>query len=251
MQLLAFDTSTDRMSIAVTRTLEGRRMVWEHAGAGGAQASVALIPSILRLMGQAGIGFADLDAIVFGCGPGAFTGLRTACAVAQGLGYGALGGPGGREIPVLPVDTLLVLAEEARQQLGGGAGTRVLALLDARMNELYSAPFQFDGACWQRLAPDRLCGAQQLEVPLGWQGQEPVLAGNVFDGVGAQLPLSASWRRIGVLPTATALLRLAPGLLAAGQAVAPALAWPTYIRDKVAQTSAERAAAKAALPVLP
>jgi len=251
MQLLAFDTSTDRMSIAVARAVDGQRVLWEHSGVGGAQASVTLIPAILQLMGRAGLEIADLDAIVFGCGPGAFTGLRTACAVAQGLGYGAQGGPGAREIPVLPVDTLLVLAEEAREQLGGGAGTRVLALLDARMDELYCAPFQFDGANWQRIAPDRLCSAQQLQLPTQWQGLEPVLAGNVFAGVGAQLPLPAAWQRLSVLPTAAALLRLAPGLLAAGQAVAPALALPTYIRDKVAQTSAERAAAKAALPVAP
>ena len=88
MHLLAFDTSTERMSIAVARTQGGQTRLWEATGAGGAQASVALLPTILDLMAQAGLGFAELDAICFGCGPGAFTGLRTACSVAQGLGFG-------------------------------------------------------------------------------------------------------------------------------------------------------------------
>jgi tRNA threonylcarbamoyl adenosine modification protein YeaZ len=79
---------------------------------------------------------ADLQAIVFGSGPGSFTGLRTACAVAQGLAFGA-------DVPVLPFDTLLAVAEEARwAQVQAGAiapdtALTVLALLDARMDEMY------------------------------------------------------------------------------------------------------------------
>ena len=77
MNLLAFDTRTDTLSIAVQRG----DAVWQHTGAGGAQASAALIPAIQRLLAEAGLGFDTLDAIVFGRGPGSFTGLRTACAV--------------------------------------------------------------------------------------------------------------------------------------------------------------------------
>ncbi len=246
MQLLAFDTSTERMSIAVSRTVDGQTRTWEHTGPGGAQASVALLPAILNLMAQAGLGFSALDAICFGCGPGAFTGLRTACSVAQGLGFGAQGGPGGKEIPVLPVDTLMLLAEEARYQTGAGAGTRVLCMLDARMNEIYSAPFFHDGARWQRLQDFRLCSAAALSLPAAWDGTAPLLAGNVFATFAGQWPLPAGLQQVEVLPTACALLRLAPSLLADGMAVEPALAMPVYVRDKVAQTTAERAAIKAA-----
>src|SRR6218665_3731203 len=111
MNLLAFDTSTDTLSIAVQHGAD----VWQHTGPGGARASVSLIAQVLRLMAQAGLSFDRLDALVFGRGPGSFTGLRTACAVAQGLAYGARGGLG---LPVLPVDTLLAVAEEARQRYG-------------------------------------------------------------------------------------------------------------------------------------
>src|SRR6218665_1546058 len=129
MNLLAFDTSTDTLSIAVQQGAD----VWQPPGPGGARASVLLIPQVLRLMAQAGLSFDRLDALVFGRGPGSFTGLRTACDVAQGLAYGARGGLG---LPVLPVDTLLAVAEEARQRYGC---TRVVAVLDARMDEVYHA----------------------------------------------------------------------------------------------------------------
>ena len=246
MQLLAFDTSTERMSIAVSRTVDGQTRTWDYSGPGGAQASVALLPEILKLMAQAGLDFAALDAICFGCGPGAFTGLRTACAVAQGLGFGAQGGPAGKEIPVLPVDTLMLLAEEARHQTGAGAGTRVLSMLDARMNEIYSAAYTYDGMRWLRLQDFRLSTAAQLSLPPAWCGTAPLLAGNVFGNFAGQWTLPAGLQQLEVLPTACALLRLAPPLLADGKAVEPALAMPVYIRDKVAQTTSERAAIKAA-----
>ena len=96
MNLLAFDTSTDTVSIAV----QAGDAVWQHTGPGGSQASATLIPAIRSLLAQAGMSFSTLDAIVFGRGPGSFTGLRTACAVAQGLAFGARGGAG---VPVLSV----------------------------------------------------------------------------------------------------------------------------------------------------
>ncbi|MBC7471527.1 MAG: tRNA (adenosine(37)-N6)-threonylcarbamoyltransferase complex dimerization subunit type 1 TsaB, partial [Ramlibacter sp.] len=77
MKLLAFDTSTETMSIAVA---DGARL-WRHSGTGGAQASSTLIPAIQALLAEAGLGLRQLDAIAFGHGPGSFTGLRTACSV--------------------------------------------------------------------------------------------------------------------------------------------------------------------------
>lgn len=251
MRLLAFDTSTDAMSIAVGRTVDGAARVWQHSAAGGTQVSVSLLPSIIDLMAQAGLAFADLDAIAFGCGPGAFTGLRSACSVAQGLAFGARAQRHHhRAVAVLPVDTLLALAEEARHRtMAGGTQVRVLAMLDARMDEVYAAGYAFDGARWEQRAACTVDRPERLLPPPGWGEPDWMLAGNVFDAYGERLPFARGLPRVPALPTACAMLRLAPALLAAGHGVSPEHALPTYIRDKVAQTSSERAAAKAALPI--
>lgn len=234
MKLLAFDTSTELISIAVTRPVGGVAQVWQHTGAGGAQASSGLIPAIEQLMAQAELRFDELDAIAFGQGPGSFTGLRTACSVAQGLGFGA-----GR--PVLPVDTLLSVAEEARQQYGADLKhCRVLALLDARMDEMYAAHYEFDSDAWTQREDYRLIRPEDLAL----QGST-VLAGNVFGAYGERLAVPPPVPRWQAVPTASAMLRLAPALLAAGHAVDAAHALPRYIRDKVAKTTLERAAEKA------
>ena len=235
MNLLAFDTSTDTVSIAV----QAGDAVWQHTGPGGSQASATLIPAIRSLLAQAGMSFSTLDAIVFGRGPGSFTGLRTACAVAQGLAFGARGGAG---VPVLPVDTLLAVAEEARHQHGC---TQVVAVLDARMDEVYVAHCEWlpaqggTAGHWRTDGDFGLCAPEAVQVPTGW-----TLAGNAQAAYAERLAPSAL--HASALPTATALLRLAPALLAAGGAVPASEALPRYIRDKVAQTTAERAALRAA-----
>lgn len=242
MNLLAFDTSTDTLSIAVGRG----DALWQHDGPGGAQASADLVPAIGRLLAQAGLDFGALDAIVFGRGPGSFTGLRTACAVAQGL---ALGAGGGRGVPVLPVDTLAAVAETARIQHGC---TQVLAVLDARMDEVYWARYQWLDGAWQGDGDFGLCAPEALPVGTGW-----TVAGNAQGAYGERLAPQAA--HVHALPTATALLRLAPALLAAGGGVPPDQALPRYVRDKVAKTTAERAAERAApaaplppaIPVVP
>ena len=106
-RLLAFDTSTDRLSVAVQHGDQR----FTHDGEGGAQSSATLIPMVRALLARADLPLKSLDAIVFGRGPGSFTGLRTACAVAQGFAYGA-------GVPVLPVDTLLAVAQDARSRHG-------------------------------------------------------------------------------------------------------------------------------------
>jgi tRNA threonylcarbamoyladenosine biosynthesis protein TsaB len=226
MPLLAFDTSTDTLSIAVG---DGAQ-VWLHSGAGGAQASTTLIPAILALLAQAGLRLDQLDAIAFGSGPGSFTGLRTACSVAQGLAFGA-----GK--PVLPIDTLMAVAEEARMQHGV---QQVQALLDARMDEIYTGFYAYAQGRWQQRADFQLLRPEAVLQEEGW-----ALAGNALAVYADRIP-PFSGPRYAVLPTAAAMLRLAPALLAAGQAVPADQALPRYIRDKVAQTTDERMAAKAA-----
>lgn len=232
MKLLAMDTSTECLSLA----LQCQGQMLTHTAAGGALTSTELIPQLQRLMMQASLCWADLDALVFGAGPGSFTGLRSACAVAQGLGFGA-------DLPVLPVDTLLAVAEEARWQQGADERFHVTALLDARMDEMYAACYAYESGTWLKTKGYSLISPDKLDDFTG--PAEVLLAGNVFGVYGPRLPARLS-RRIAAMPTAQAMLRLAPALLAGGSAVAAAQALPTYVRDKVAQTTHERAAIKAA-----
>ena len=222
VNLLAFDTSTEALSVAVA----GAGVFLAQAGEGGAKASATLIPTVLALLEEAGLALGELDAIVFGSGPGSFTGLRTACSVAQGLALGA-------GVPVLPVETLMAVAEDARDRTGA---QDVLALLDARMDEVYLARYTHDGRRWHRDASVRLAAPEAV----GAGGL--VLAGNVFRGYGDRITGHAA--RVEAMPTAAALLRLAPALLADGEGRPADQALPLYVRDKVAQTTAERAAAR-------
>jgi tRNA threonylcarbamoyladenosine biosynthesis protein TsaB len=245
-RLLAIETSTDALSVAVG----GAAALATFQGPGAAQASATLLPAAQDLLAQAGWTLAGLDAIVFARGPGAFTGLRTACAVAQGLAYGARSDAHPDGLPVLPVDTLLALAEEARWhrvQAGEAVPSVIVALLDARMDEMYAAAYRCtgEGLVGEPLSAPCLCAPADLA---GWLGQvlpagvgaaDCLLAGNVF-GVYADALATVPGSRVTVVPTAAALLRLAPGLLAAGAAVAARDALPLYVRDKVARTTAER-----------
>ena len=241
LRFLAIDSSTDTLSVALGSGAPGE-MPQEFSGPGAAQASATLLPAVQSLLAQAGWSLVSLDAIVFGRGPGSFTGLRTACSVAQGLAYGA----GGR--PVLPVDTLLALAESARlQRVADGlpVPSVIAALLDARMDEMYVALYACGpaGLRTEPLQAPRLCAPQDLgnwlraSVPDG--GRDGLLAGNVFEVYRDRLDLPAAPRQP-ALPTAQALLSLAPALLAAGLAVDARDALPLYVRDKVARTTLER-----------
>jgi tRNA threonylcarbamoyladenosine biosynthesis protein TsaB len=243
MNLLAFDTSTDTLSIAVQRGESESAQTWHHTGPGGAQASTALIPAIQQLMADAGLRFDQLDAIAFGRGPGSFTGLRTACSVAQGLAFGA-------GVPVLPVDTLMAVAEEARfkavesGELDAKSRFNVLALLDARMDEVYAANYEFDSELFNIDGDYKLIRPEGLVVEV-CLSNDGVVAGNTLAVYGERLAIGAAVH-IHALPTASAMLRLAPALMAAGQAVSADQALPIYIRDKVARTTQERMADKAA-----
>jgi tRNA threonylcarbamoyladenosine biosynthesis protein TsaB len=208
------------MFIAVT---DGQQ-TWQHTSEGGAKTSAALIPAIMAQLKKANLTLQQLDAIVFGRGPGSFTGLRTACSVAQGLAFGAGG------IQVLPVDTLLAVAEEARFNCKNADAMQIQAVLDARMGEIYAASYAYKAGVWNAISDIQLCKPADLQFETGFQ-----LAGNCLEGV----------NRINALPTATAMLRLAPAMLAAGMGVTADQALPLYVRDKVAQTTAERADLKA------
>lgn len=250
--MLAIDTSTNTLSLAVGTWPAGPApagapaQVWQHTGAGAAQSSGTLIPAALALLEQAGLSVRALDAIAFGAGPGSFTGLRTACSVAQGLALGA-------QLPVLPVSTLLCVAEDWRLRQPGciPEGQTIWSLLDARMDEVYLAawqwqPLRHSGSLlshWQPLDQPWLVKPEQITSVPGFAPDTPC-AGNVQDIYGTRLPMAVHQAR----PCATAMLHLAPALLQAGAAIDPALALPHYVRNKVAQTTTEREATRQTQP---
>jgi tRNA threonylcarbamoyladenosine biosynthesis protein TsaB len=228
--LLAFDTATERLCIALVAGDD----VLRHDGDGGAKASAALIPAALALLGRAGLQLSALDAVAFGRGPGAFTGLRTACAVAQGLAYG-LG------VPVLPLDSLQLVADDARAQ---GAGDELWVAMDARMDEAYAAQYRHDGRRWHTLTAPALYTLGALAA--AWRAAPPrAIAGNACAAFGARLDAGTARRIDAERSRADALAALARATWADGPRLDPADALPLYLRDKVALTTAEREAAKA------
>ncbi|MFZ9336892.1 MAG: tRNA (adenosine(37)-N6)-threonylcarbamoyltransferase complex dimerization subunit type 1 TsaB [Limnohabitans sp.] len=233
MNLLALDCSTDRLSLAVQH--EDR--VFTHHGLAGAQASATVIDAVLALLVQAKLPMASLQAIAFGRGPGAFTGLRTACSVAQGLALGA-------GLPLLPIDTLLCLA-----QATATTHTRVIAMLDARMGQVYAGAYERQADGWATLTAPMLCEPQDWVSPVAWQGLPRVLAGNALAVHESRLqPLvqACGTDPVTVWPEASAMLTLARLSWQRGQAVPAQDAMPVYVRDDVARTTAERLADKAA-----
>jgi tRNA threonylcarbamoyladenosine biosynthesis protein TsaB len=235
--VLAFDTSTEHLALA----LQGRDgTAFTRLAAGGAAASAGLLPQVHGLLAQARLTLADLDAVAFGCGPGAFTGLRTACAVAQGLGLGLAR-------PLLPVDSLLIVAEDARAQAAPGAAAfDVGVAMDARMDEVYAGRYRWQDGHWQVLQAPALFSLPALAE--AWAGApRQALAGSALAAFGPRLGLPAGGPRIeSERDRAGALLRLAVQAARAGQGVDAAAALPLYLRDKVALTSAEREVARAA-----
>ncbi len=258
--LLAFDTSTELLAVGLGA---GPTDEFLHLAPGGAAASAALLPAVHTLLAQAGCVMADVQAIAFGNGPGAFTGLRTACAVAQGLGWG-LG------VPLLPICSLLLVAEDCRWQLqeAGQASDQqkshqdraldVAVVMDARMGEVYAAVYRWHAATtgqparWQpRMAP-ALLGLPALAQ--AWAGLAAeveagvpmAMAGSALLAFGERLPAwpgpATAWPR--EHNRAAALLRLGAQAHAAGAGLAAEQALPHYLRNNVALTTAQRLAAK-------
>lgn len=230
--LLALDSATERLAVAV---VAGERH-WCAEEEGGARASLRALPLAFELLAQAGVAPAALDGVAFGRGPGAFTGLRTACAVAQGLAFGL-----GR--PVLAIDSLALVADDASAQHASAADTLWVAM-DARMDEVYAAPYRRESGAWVALRAPALWTLPALAA--AWREAPPAcVAGSALVAFGARLPLGDALRVERVRDRAAALARLARAAWARGELVDAAEALPLYLRDKVALTTAERVAAKA------
>jgi tRNA threonylcarbamoyladenosine biosynthesis protein TsaB len=220
--LLALDSSTDTMALALVA--QGQTRVFEAQG--GAQASSRMLPEVKALLAGAGVEMADLDAIAFGQGPGAFTGLRTACAVAQGLAFGL-------DRPVLAIDSLMLVAEDARAQ---GAGDDLWVAMDARIGEIYAARYRWAGGVWQVVEVPAL---YKPEVLAAHWGRPAAVAGTALteyaDALGV---LPQTWPQ--ARSRAAALGALALAAWQRGETRDAAEALPVYVRDKVALTTVER-----------
>jgi tRNA threonylcarbamoyladenosine biosynthesis protein TsaB len=230
-RLLALDSASEQLAVAV---VVGDQQ-WVAKEAGGPQASHRLLPLVFELLAAARLAPDALDAIAFGRGPGAFTGLRSACSVAQGLALG-LG------CPVLALDSLAIWAEDAYAQHGV---SDVWVAVDARMDEAYAAPYRRDGALWTALRPPALWTLPALAA--AWREVPPqAVAGNALAAFGARLPCGDALRSETLADQASALARLACAAWAHGERLDAADALPLYLRDKVALTTAERGAQRAA-----
>ena len=231
VRLLALDTATDQLAVAV---VAGERDVCAQE-AGGARASQRLLPLVFELLQAAGLQAAQLDAVAFGRGPGAFTGLRTATSVAQGLALGI-------GCPVLSIDSLLIVAEDARVRHGVA---EIWVAMDARMDEVYAGAYVFENERWQVQHEPALFTLPALHAL--WQARAPqAVAGSALAAFGERMHC-ADALRIDEAGTdrAAALARLARAAWANGEAIDAEQALPLYLRDKVALTTTERAAARA------
>lgn len=222
MLILALETSTELGSCALWR--DG--LVAERTCPPGKSHSETLLPLVRELLAEAGVKVGQLDAIAFGVGPGAFTGLRVACGAAQGLAVAS-------NRPLIPVTSLETMAAQA-------GGERVLALLDARMGEVYSGSYQLiDGGYVLRgeirvSAPD----AVVLPAESGWAACGNAIA--AYPVLAERLSAAGIAVQADTWPNAATVARLAAPRAARGESIDAALAVPLYIRDKVAKTVAER-----------
>jgi tRNA threonylcarbamoyladenosine biosynthesis protein TsaB len=222
MRVLAIESSTELLCVAVADASG----VIERTQRAGQTHSERALPLVEEVLAARGWSLADLDVIAFGAGPGAFTGVRIACGIAQGLALGT-----GK--PVVAVGTLEALAEEAHARHGA---THVAACLDARMHEVYVAAFEREGGHWREVLAPAVLPPGQVAFPAGrWFG-----AGDGF----AIAPALAVSMQIDAVDSALAPSARAVAVLARGRreaAVVAEHALPLYVRHRVALTTAERA----------
>lgn len=220
MNLLAIETSTELGSIALW--CDGA--VTRRACPAGVSHSETLLPLIRATMREAGLGFADLNAVAFAAGPGSFTGLRVACGVAQGLAFA-------HDLPVIPVGTLDAMA------LASG-GEQVIVALDARMGEVYYGCY----AAARLLGPVGVYHPSAVPIPdsSGWLACGNGLA--AYAALRERLSGCVQEWQPERMPDAGSVAILAASCLARGETVDVAEAVPLYVRDKVALTVAERLA---------
>jgi tRNA threonylcarbamoyladenosine biosynthesis protein TsaB len=223
MRLIALDAATERCSAALW--LDGVVRMREAPRAGAA--SELILCLIGDLLAESGEALAHLDAIAFGRGPGAFTGVRLAAGVAQGLAFAA-------GLPVLPVSDLAALAQQALKR--APAPARALVCQDARMGEVYWGCFERLGSVASLTGSEAIGAPAAVRLPLHWAGAPCCGAGSAFEAYAllARLPgiePSCLWPMLRPHALEIAELAAAEGL---ARAVPPEQALPVYLRDEVA-----------------
>jgi tRNA threonylcarbamoyladenosine biosynthesis protein TsaB len=227
MNLLALDTATEACSAAL---LIGDHVI-ERSEIAPRRHAELILPMIEALLAEAGISRRRIDGIAVGRGPGAFTGVRLAISVAQGLALGL-------DIPVLPVSSLAALAQDVPAEIDAS----ILSVIDARMGEIYAGTFRRGAnGLVEPIGSESVGPASQLVLPARDQWSVVGSAWAVYrDALTARLPAEPRWADGNRLPQAHAIARLAAPQFAAGHAVAPEAALPVYLRDKVALTLEEQ-----------
>lgn len=232
MNLLAFETATEACSVAVLVDGEVRER-FEIAPRRHAELA---LPWAEQLLAEAGLAKSRLDAIAVGRGPGAFTGVRLAIAIAQGIALAL-------DRPLLPVSTLAALAMGA----DAAEGDDILAAIDARMGEVYVATFRREGEAVVSTSGEVVVAPADYPPPEGggWQG-----IGTGFAAADGLLPSRLQGRLASVdaaaLPHAADVARLGARAFVRGEAVAPERIEPAYLRNNVALTIAQQQALRAA-----
>ena len=225
MKLLALDTSTEACSVA----LQSDSDIFEQNELAGRQQTERILPMIDLLMDEAGIALKELDAIVLGRGPGAFTGLRVSAGVVQGLAYAL-------QVPVITVSSLNILAQTVFRLYGC---SHVVSLFDARMSEVYWCSFQADDGLMLPNKEERVSPPSAVEVESGvaWCGAGPGLP--AYADIFSQTTMKDVIRYPDVYPCARDAIKLATKALAEGKSVEPEAAIPVYVRNEVAWKKAK------------
>jgi tRNA threonylcarbamoyladenosine biosynthesis protein TsaB len=230
MKLLAFETATEACSVALY--LDGE-IIERHEVAPRLHADYAL-PWAEALLAEAGIKRSQLDAIAISRGPGAFTGVRLAIAIGQGIALAL-------DKPMLAVSTLQAIAVQS-------GADRILAAIDARMGEVYVGAFERKSDGLVAVSTEVVCTPQAVTLPDGAGGWHAV--GTGFAAVDGALVVHLGRHLASVdasgLPHAADVARLAVAAYARGEAIAPERVEPAYLRNNVALTLAEQVALRAA-----
>jgi len=222
MKILAIDTSTEACSAAVLN--EGDIVSrYQVAPRQHAELILAMCDEVLA---EAGCELTRLDAIAFGCGPGAFTGVRIATGVVQGIAFA-------HDLPVVPVSSLAAMAHVAWRETGA---KHIMTAIDARINEVYWACYECSEQGVVEVVPEQVCLPEDVTLPsqgewfgvgTGWQTYQDALSAVTTGKVHDIQP--------DLFPDAADIVQLASHVVAAGQAVPAEMALPVYLRDDVAK----------------
>ncbi len=239
--ILALDTSGTYCSVALLQTeppttppREGtiHHCIHQHEKAERSHTQ-RLLPMIQDLLEQAGLQNSQLDAIVYGRGPGSFTGIRIAAGVAQGLAFGL-------DVPLIPVSTLATLALACQEKLDAQhypTPVHLLCCIDARMHEVYTASYVMVNQpntnirMLETQQPERVCAPSSVQTPTG----DYVLCGSgaTLAEFPADIVKQAQWSNAEAEPEARFMAALGLQALQAGGAFLPEDALPVYLRDEV------------------